>query len=517
MIKQSKVFLFLGINLFFILFGFFWIYHCRFWNDENWYYHGALLFSKGMYPYIDFFYHRLPLHIELYGTLFKIFGASFLTGRIISLVFFILLINIQALVVYKLFSNIQSIILSYTSFLIPMGLYSFLTNTTYSLNALLRTLSLLVLLSSWQKHWKVFWFLLINFFLISNRYLVDYQTMFILGLVIILCIKFRKDFAILGAIFAATFIGLCYIFKYSIFFGDINIFFDTIRFNIDQSSVKIDNKNLSSIVRTFLNLRFEEFDSLYPYNILAFFSMGYLAFSWLKDKKNKENYEKKLSSEHTVAFSYVSIMILLSFSFYYQTIADYPPTKLYTFPFIMILCLALINKLMDQSGPRTPNVFILFFLLFLGAPLASTGEFLKTNYFQSDLAIIRKVGAKINSYTHNQRGVMLSFTPVLANETIINEPRLNMEMYAFKPSLDETFVETHHLANEKILKNNIEAKKYSIIVLEEGRFFAQKNMSKVIAPYIPTLMESITRNYELKEEISTGDFMKSLQLYLPKQ
>src|SRR3989304_361715 len=97
-----KINLLIGINILMLSVGVFIVYHGNFWTDENWYYHGSVLFSNNFSPYIDFFYHRLPLHVEFYGLLFKIFGASFITGRFISLVLFIALVNLSAIVVYKI-------------------------------------------------------------------------------------------------------------------------------------------------------------------------------------------------------------------------------------------------------------------------------------------------------------------------------------------------------------------------------------------------------------------------------
>ena len=139
---RSRTLLILSANIFFICVGIFLVYHHKIWTDEGWYYNGAVLFSRGILPYVDFFYHRLPLHVEFYGTLFKLFGSSFIMGRVISLVLFINLINLTALCVYRITNSFFAVLISYAAFFNIEGLWGFLTISTYSLSSVLFILAL---------------------------------------------------------------------------------------------------------------------------------------------------------------------------------------------------------------------------------------------------------------------------------------------------------------------------------------------------------------------------------------
>ena len=53
-------------------------------GNEGWYSNDSYLIYKGKHPYTDFFYHRLPLFIEIYALISKLIGISLLKLRLIS-------------------------------------------------------------------------------------------------------------------------------------------------------------------------------------------------------------------------------------------------------------------------------------------------------------------------------------------------------------------------------------------------------------------------------------------------
>lgn len=515
----GKTFFIICINILFALLGIFWVYHGNFWNDENWYYHGALLFSKGSIPYTDFFYHRLPLHVEFYGTLFKLIGASFVKGRLISLSLFLILNNLQAYVVYRVCQNFFAVSLSYLAFLTPVTLYSYLTNTTYALSSLLLVFSVFLIVVQKFKYTRLFLFTLVNFLIYSGRYIIDYYLPILVLLITGLILYFRKDRKALLMIFSASALGLLYIFKYTLLTGDTNIIFDTITFNfltIDKNATPA-VAVLSEKILSFARFRFMEFENYYPFNIFFVAATLWLLKSvWLGSFKATLAHIPR-SPASSLALLFACTITITHFIFFYISLLDWPVTKSYVFPFVILLALWLISETLARfrSDKQYKIIFqILFVLLFFTAPLAVSEEFVKTSYEKSDVAKLSQITDRIHKLEGFRPGVMLSFMPALATDTLINEPRLNMEMLSFQPHLDRGLVERYMLANSEILSKSISEKKYSVVVLS-NRFMKPMHAAKVIAPFQSTLLELIKKNYRLVDTVPTGDFQGDTFVFLP--
>lgn len=71
-------------------------------SDENFYFNVAKNLVEGLLPYKDFFFAHPPLQILLLASLFKIFGAFFMTGKIFTL----LTSSLCILMVYLISKNL---------------------------------------------------------------------------------------------------------------------------------------------------------------------------------------------------------------------------------------------------------------------------------------------------------------------------------------------------------------------------------------------------------------------------
>lgn len=490
------------INILFLFLGLFWIYRCNIWTDENWYYNGAVLFSKGYLPYIDFFYHRLPLHIEFYGILFKIFNSSFIFGRIISLGLFIILINLTAYIIYQMYGNTKLVLLTYIAYLNPLCLYGYLTNSTYSLNALLIIITISLFYWRWRLEHKIFFFIIFNFLILSNRYIIDYQTVFLSLIIIGLIYKFWNNHKILLYIISSTIIGILFIAKYFIIYGDTNIVYDTIVYNFSLKNILVTNGvNLpSGVVENivqFARIRFAEFDSYYPFNIMAILAIFFIVHSFVKKRKFE------------LIHYYIIAILLFNILFYYATIDDWPVGKLYIYPLLIILSIIFVNKITKTF--KIKFSFYFFILLFLTQGLSVGRNFITTNYNQSDIYELNKVSKRIDKYA--DEGLMLTFTPLLSNSGIITEPLLNMEMFSFRPDLNSSEAKKIRVLNVDLLLEKISVGTYSIIVLSDERFFNGRSVAKTITPYKEEIINTIMKKYELKEIVNSGNFRSSFQIY----
>jgi len=484
------------------------VYHSNIWTDENWYYNGAVLFSKGYTPYVDFFYHRLPLHIEFYGSLFKLFGASFITGRLISFCLFLMLINVTAIIIYRLTHNNLMVLLSYIAFLSPIALYGYVMNATYTLNALLLVISAFLFVSNISLNKKIFIFVLLNFLVLSNRYLVDYQSLFLIFMIPGLFYYYRKDRNALLAIGFSTVLGVYYIVRYYFFYGAENILFDTITFNFTIKSVMGANGVhvaigfVENLVK-FFKIRFLEFDSYYPFNIFCAVSIGVLIFNLWKREKS------------TLLLYYISTVVILNFSFYYISISDWPVGKLYVYPFMIILSIWLIHRILNVFPSQALKA--IFIVLFLTQGLSVGGEYVTTSYQSSDIAELENVSTEIKKNVKNKNGMILSFTPLLSHSGLVSEPLLNMEMFIFRPDMEVEEVKKRKMMNTDILVENILSRKYEAIVLSEERFFSGKHAGKVIAPFRDQILNAIQKKYKNIKVIPSGNFRESFHLYIPME
>lgn len=522
-IGHYKLIFLLAINAVLFGIGIFWVYHVNIWTDENWYYHSAVLFSNNYLPYIDFFYHRLPLNVEFYGLLFKLFGSSFITARFISLFLFMALVNLTSATVYKICNDFKMVILSYLAMICPAALFGYLTVATFSLSALLIVLSAFVLTTGLNKNIKLFLFIFLNFLIYANRYLVDYQLIFLSILLISLVIYYHRDKLALLSITLSSTIGCLYIFKYFIFYGDKNIFFNTVTFNFSlkgylrESGVTLPAGLKENLIQ-FINLRFFEFDSFYPINVICIVGILVLAITFLK---NRMKIKDIIVSPRLLTLHYLTLVVLLNFGFYYISLLDWPTSKLYVFPVMSIIGIWLISEIFKQISQHQDTmpekaIFLLFLTLFLTQGMASSKEYTNLRYLDSDLASLEKVSHSVRNATGGTNGMILTFTPLLAHSGIISDPRLNMEMFAFRPNLTHEEVLKYHLMDAKLMISEIESKKYAAIVLSEKRFFGNSHMSKEILPFRPSIMKAISQGYNLKEIIPLENFRGDFSIFVPK-
>lgn len=528
MISRRKLLVALLFNISILFIGFFWIFHGNIWTDEGWYYGGAVLFSKGFLPYLDFLYHRLPLHIEVYGTLFKLFGASFITGRVISLFFTVIMINLCAWNAYRLTGSLYATFLAYLAFINSIAFWGYFTNSTYALNALLFMLILTVILSrGLSLEIKLFLFIILNFMILANRYLVDYHSFFLMLIVPGFLVYYRNNVRAVASILGSIFLGFLYIFKYSIFLGDRNIFYDTITFIFDSAISQdyfvqtgvIPPSALPSLfgkIKLFLHLRSLEIEAFYSIWVLCLVAI--IVIMWMAFRKNHYLFISQLNA---IGLGFCSLMVTLNFAFYYLTVNDWPVDKTYVFPFMVILAIWMVTYICNHLNQVEVRKWlrIVFILLFImtGLPgILSAERNFSVFYKNSDVYALQEISKRIKGYVKNRNGIIMTFNPVLANSGLINEPRLNMELFAFKPYLDTKEVEKYRLMNADILKNNIRGQKYEAIILSD-RFFstAKFGMTKVIAPLREEIMDVILNSYFEAETITSPRY-DHFKIYLPR-
>ena len=521
--KKNKIIIFLILNLSALVIGIFCVNNGNLWRDEGFYYHGALLYSKGFIPYIDFFYHRLPLHIELYGSLFKIFGDTFLIGRYISLFFYLLLINLISLLTFFLIRNYYASLLCFVAMLNPIALYGYLKNSTYALSANLIILSALIIYIPLKTKTKWFLFILINFLIWSNRYLIDYQSFFMLGLFLSSLYIFKNDLKTSVVIIGSFILGTVILFKYTIIFGDKNILFDTIDFNFLQKKYIIESgyqvsTSIKDTIKLFANLRLLEFDAYYPYIVFCLFSIVFIFVRFFNLIKNRR-WDQFKNDPKEIVKCYLALIFLMNFSFYYLSVNDWPVGKLYVYPLMILLSLIIIFDLLNHLAKvgfffHYKVLLSILFCLFIFQGFSSSLEFIKTSYLKSDMYLLKKVNKLVNESTKSREGMMLTFSPSLATSHFINEPLLNMDLYTFKPNFDENFIRKYKLMSPNILLNKIKEQKYDIIILSNERFYKKTGLPQILNPYRQDILDIIDNRYEKIKNLDIN-LMGGLSIYLP--
>lgn len=74
-------------------------------SDDNFYFNVGNEVSKGKRPYIDFFFAHPPLQIYILASIFKVFGSSYVVGKIYSLMISICCVLIVYLIAKKLYDK----------------------------------------------------------------------------------------------------------------------------------------------------------------------------------------------------------------------------------------------------------------------------------------------------------------------------------------------------------------------------------------------------------------------------
>lgn len=116
-------------------------------EDEGWYLYASKLVYNGKIPYVNFAYTQPPLLPFIYGGLQRLFGRGLLLGRIITAIFGLLTLILTMAVARKLAGKKSSLLAGAAIAVNPFVIYHMVITKTYSVSAMLITLSLFLIFS----------------------------------------------------------------------------------------------------------------------------------------------------------------------------------------------------------------------------------------------------------------------------------------------------------------------------------------------------------------------------------
>lgn len=469
---------------FFLLLTFYYSYFSIIHTDETWNIFEAKLISEGLKPYKDFFLHRLPLTTYLNSLVIQTFGEKLIYLRITaSIISFLTFMVFYMYFLIHLKKRISKLLV-FSLLLIPIFFWSQNIIATYAYGNFLILLSF-IFLENFEKNIKSKFiiFLILNFFIIFNRYIIDVHIIYCFISIIFIVIKFPKFKKFLITSSFLFFISIILVFLNF----DKNIFFSTIEYNFSQASFlseEVQNKNLIQNIKNFIFLRKLEFSS-YIILILLFLISLWKFFSKV--------YVFKLTRFNFKKIEIIDIILLIFifgyYLFYILTLSDYPITKSYLiFPsLIFIIRNFKICKLENK---------ILYPILIVSL-LINFNNFQNIKFSKKNrLSNFEKVDVRnIQQYLETNDNIVFTLNPILGFYFNIDQ-NYSMELYSLLHNLSPENANKFHLGHYENLISNIVDKKYDLLIINDERLFGNKNMSKILSNEKKNkIREVINRNY----------------------
>lgn len=472
------------------------------WTDEGWSFAEAVFSARGLKPYIDFFAHRLPLHVELYGIWYKIFGENLLIGRILSVILSVIGIGTLTYAIGKCVNSIGSILIGLCFFFNITTIYALATATTYALSLFLFGLSCLVLVSFRNKLlFQASLFLFLQGLIWSFRYPADIQiALIILFLLLsIYSLNWKNPSNVILIICAS--IGPAYALKSLWGHGDSRILFDTLVYNYNQIPQQIKlgilQGPLTSRLFRMILMRKIELISFYPIIVTGF--IGYLSLIPVTFKAIPNWLHKKQAN----LLIYCSMFVGGYYFFYVISSSDFPVTKVYLIPGIAVLITFASDrflKMLSRLSRITLVAIIVLTLLFW--PYIQVEK--KIHRINNGIDDLNNTLIQLEKIV--PRGAYIfTFNPLFLQGGYDLERGVSLELYSLLHNLSDERADFHHLITPSLIDTRIRSRKYDAILLEENRFFKDNSdMIKIISPHRQQLIESIQMGYELKGKIETN-------------
>jgi len=481
-------------------------------NNEGW------MFAESYYsinnsPYKDYFSHRLPLFQIIYGVWMNIFNETLLSMRILSSMFAASAIAIVLYVCRQITNNNVILIIAAILLWNEVVISTLSKALIYPLVSFLFALSLLFLYKfrdNYKKSMLAFFFL--QMLIWACQYPVSSQTVLILIFLVIALISVKYELVFSIKLISLVAMPIFIIFLYMLLKDDYRLIYDTVVFNLAQvplmTELNLISENYDSLFERIIDQRKREIKEFLPLIFTFIIAIFYFLINSLTYLKTW-----KISWQAQI-YLYSGVYFLGYYGSFFLLGYDYPETKVYIFFPAMILITTLFSKIFENVD-KIKQLFIagLLFVTILFWPYT---QGIKQFYSYNPHDELNAFNSFI--YNHVGDGVVFSLNPLVLQGNIQLDPKLSMELYGFINDLDDVNADYHHLPNIEDLKNKINNKYYSAILISP-RFSKNKHntMSRIFLPHFTALMKLIENNYYLDDTYQSENYVGKVDIFLVKE
>ncbi len=487
------------------------------WIDEAFYLYASDETARGLLPYRDYFYHRLPLTPAIYGPLVAIFGRHLIVGRILSGLFCLGLLALVWRTAARLSGRRAALLATALIAFLPWGIYSYITFTTYALEGLLIAGAFFCFATDTGNgaRWAVASGLLL--LAVADRYPLDFVG--VTATLLIGAAWYRGDRTtrawVLGSVLALAVLLLAFV-----LFRPVDahaVWFQTFLFNRAQW----DNQR--------------EFGVIPPMRLLDEF--------WLRVAKEARTLRRFFApallltagivawtatlgkaaprSGHRVPWWVVvggAGFVLASEAFYSLFLGNSPVQRLYVLPVAAVVAAITTVEAWDRIADPVARRLVAALVLVM-IPLAAVTQAAPPVRVRglSEIDYLASVGAAVARATP-AGGVVLAFNPGIPGAAARDGMRgLEMGYYTFAPTWSDAQVRGTGMLNLATLREWIEQRRASAIVLDSAVFFGDRDMALMAVPYRAGLLELIRRHYVLRERLvpDHNQFPGATEIYVP--
>src|SRR3989338_4049605 len=462
----------LYFSVLFFLFGsglFISAYFGNFDGSEAWYSNDIYLLTRGEKPYIDFFYHRLPLFLYSYFPLNFGFEMTWFNLRLVS-AFYAFCAFIVLFLVMKVKVDKRFVLLGALLFLLNFhGLHIYSTVQSYSI------VSLIYLLVIFSCHSSVPSLLSGIFIAVCcataqwMRYPIDYLPIVYLSFVFVFYRKSWPTLICLLLIYCFIHLVYFYFFKSDFFIYDVLLGMAPIK---EQSCVALAQVLTGRALDDWLRFKWDQWIVLGVRWFFPFFIFGMPAFGYWLKKNGLGLFFRKIIQDKRLFLSLFFVFGNTAMNFIASE--GHVVQMYFVFPIMIYLFIRLLNAIM-KSIPADVKQFVTLILLFL----ILFSSFLFDRFFEldknsRDIAVAEQVGKIFSSHCDSSQ-ILFTFNPIIAFTSKMRVfSGAEFDVFGYYPNLSPLLARKYHLLTQDDVLRGL--KEFDICgVYLDARVFGEKH------------------------------------------
>ena len=445
------------------------------YGDEGWYSYYIYQITEGGRPYIDFFFHRLPLFIETYAIILKPFEINLLNLRLLSGVVSFLMYIALFTAIKKIVGGRYAVLGVLLLLSVFNGLKFYTTLQSYSLVALLFIISVIISNSNNNNIVK-FSIMGILFVIIQwIRYPIDYIPVAYIIFIFLYSSKNYRTLLVSLSLFILAHFALLY------FYYSPNFYFDQL-FTLSQNTQTPFSEKVIMLGKWIYKL-------VKQYTVILIITI-YVLYNYFKIFTIKDIssmiYERPWFS--------LSLLLIMGNFLMYGLSRGNAIQMIYVMPLVVLILVFLIDKI-NLSFKPVINMFI-YTLILLSTLYGIVGDASYSFFYnKSHAKIMDEIGDKIELHTTEHKDLLVfgSMFGFVSKRQLIKG--CEFDLYGLKHDYPDSVRKQYSLLNPTDVLDLVKGKKVDYIIVND-RMLNPDGMGKVLGEVREPLLEAVSNNYE---------------------
>lgn len=476
--------------------------------NEGWYWNDAVMVGKGLVPYRDFFYHRLPGLLLFYAPV-SLVSTSLLWVRLFNVALLVVMFVILRALTARLAGGRAALVASLALTTSPIAIYWLVTVQSYAIVATLYLVAAYCLVSFSE---KAAWVCaaVATALAISCRYVIDYPAIALAGAtytasrrVWTVAVVLPACLVILGSMTAVFALQSPSKFAYQTSTWNMSNARDL------ESLGLLPQPGVVSVARATATFLLESVRNFTAITIGALIVL--LRFA------DGRWYTRIRQGRRTRAVALLALLCCGNLAFYLLA----PGAAYMQMAFVVPATCVLIGvglatddrgRGLGKSAMVTTAAIAITGAILVPPPIAHS-------WGTSDLQRVMQVG-KIVADATPSTATVLTWSPIFAAEANRRIPGpLAMEVYSLQPLATEAEAAARGTYTGEDVIRLLQERAVHTVVLEEGRFFSNRNLSRLLTPYRDRIERAIESNYVLRDAIPPAgrQFSGAVKVFVVRQ